>query len=128
MTKVESVRERVFLHGEFLWKHSIKDEMHAKFSADSLHDACWMENSYSSGFLTALICKRIVVREVECAAVGDHVCRSVAKPIEDWDSVEQDLKYFQPQAGNVNDRPFPHSGKRITSPFLTTPLRPPHSD
>jgi len=121
--RVEADQKKGYLYGEFLWKHSIEDEMHVNFSGNN-HDAvCWMEIGYSSGFLTRLMGKRILVREVECVAGGDNVCRAVAKPAEDWEDAEEDLKYFQPQSSVVVKRttrePAP---KKEPSAKLATPF------
>ena len=96
--RVEANQEQGYLYGEFLWKHSIEDDMHAVSSGPTQEPVCWMEIGYSSGFLTRLMGKRIIVREVECLATGDNVCRAIAKPVEDWEDAEQDLKYFQPRS------------------------------
>lgn len=113
--RVEADQERGYLYGEFLWKHSIEDDMHLASAGKTNEAVCWMEIGYSSGFLTRLMGKRIIVREVECVATGDNVCRAVAKPVEDWDDVEEDLKYFQP-------RPADH---RQVKPAFTKPDRAP---
>ncbi|MEX2473740.1 sigma 54-interacting transcriptional regulator [Marinobacter sp.] len=98
--RIEADQERGYLYGEFLWKHSIEGDMHMSSSGSANEPVCWMEIGYSSGFLTRLMGKRIIVREVECVAAGDNVCRAVARPVEDWDDIEDDLKHFQPQSAD----------------------------
>lgn len=121
--RVEADQENGYLYGEFLWKHSIEDEMHVNFSGNNHEVVCWMEIGYSSGFLTRLMGKRILVREVECVAGGDNVCRAVAKPAEDWEDAEEDLKYFQPQSSVVIKRSTREPTKnRETSASRATPF------
>lgn len=55
---------------------------------------CWMEIGYASGFLSLCMRKRILVREVECRSTGFPHCRAIAKPVDDWDNPQEDLKYF----------------------------------
>lgn len=111
--RVEADQERGYLYGEFIWKHSVEDDMHLAFNDKTNEPVCWMEIGYSSGFLTRLMGKRVLVREVECLATGDNVCRAVAKPVEEWDNAEEDLKYFQPRS----------SDHRQIAPVFTKPKR-----
>lgn len=110
--KVEPVRIEVdqhkgYLYGEFLWQHSLESDLHLASLGQSHDPVCWMAAGYSSGFLTLLMGKRILVRETECRARGDEVCRAVARPVEDWDDAEDDLQYFQPRQSNQTPRKAP---------------------
>jgi len=97
---IEFDQSKGYLYGEFLWKHSVESDLHVASNGTSSDPICWMEVGYSSGFLTRLMGKRILVRETECRACGDEVCRAVARPVEEWDDAEEDLKYFQPRAAD----------------------------
>lgn len=113
LIKVEPVRIEVdqhqgYLYGEFIWKQSIESDQHLAMSGHSHDPVCWMETGYSSGFLTQLMGKRILVREVECVAQGDEACRAVARPVEAWEDADNDLQYFQPRS-SVRQRPQPPS-------------------
>tara|TARA_R110001583_G_scaffold182192_2_gene339802 strand:+ start:79 stop:1986 length:1908 start_codon:yes stop_codon:yes gene_type:complete len=116
--RIEVHPQKGYQYGEFIWKHSLEDEMHAA-AGNQQHSACWMETGYSSGFLTQLMGKRILVREVECISSGQSVCRAIAKPVEEWEDAEEDLLYFQPQ-------PRDHLGKQ-PKPTTATPKRTPTS-
>lgn len=104
---IEVDQAKGYLYGEFLWKHSIESDMHIMTEGVSSDPICWMEVGYSSGFLTRLMGKRVLVRETECSAMGDDVCRAIAKPVEEWEDPEEDLKYFQPRAADHRRSPPP---------------------
>ncbi|THF60361.1 sigma-54-dependent Fis family transcriptional regulator [Pseudothauera rhizosphaerae] len=101
--------ERGTCEVEFLWRNCFEDQIHIAAYGIGSEPVCWMEVGYASGFLTTCMGKRILVREVACRAMGDDTCRCVAKPVEDWENVENDLKYFEP--GPVLLRPH-----RVESP------------
>lgn len=84
------------LYSEFLFKDSFEDERPSADSQLDSQSACWMLAGYASGYASAFMGKRILVREVECRAQGHAQCRAVAKPVEDWDDPETDLRYLQP--------------------------------
>ncbi len=127
IVEVEPVRIEVdpkkgYQYGEFIWKHSLEDEMHVA-AGNQQHPACWMETGYSSGFLTQLMGKRILVREVECMSSGQSRCRAIAKPVEEWEDPEEDLLYFQPQARDHQHRQSePQKKKTTPEELLTAPL------
>lgn len=88
--------ERGVCHLEFIWKNCFEDQVHISAYGIGGESVCWTEVGYSSGFLSTCMGKRILVREVACRAMGDEVCRCVAKPVEDWVDAEDDLQYFEP--------------------------------
>ncbi|AYC33016.1 AAA family ATPase [Pseudomonas cavernae] len=96
--RIEADQTKGYLYGEFTWTHSLEGDQHVALRGHSHDPICWMEVGYSSGFLTRLMGKRILVRETQCRGAGDEVCRAVARPIEDWDDPEEDLKFFQPRS------------------------------
>ena len=126
---VEFDQSKGYLYGEFIWKHSVESDLHVASNGGSSDPICWMEVGYSSGFLTRLMGKRILVRETECRAAGDEVCRAIARPVEEWEDAEEDLKYFQPRAadhrrGEPASPPAPKSDplSLVAAPFgLTQP-------
>lgn len=108
--RIEADQNKGYLYGEFTWTHSLESDQHVALRGHSHDPVCWMEVGYSSGFLTRLMGKRILVREIQCRGAGDEVCRAVARPIENWDDPEEDLKYFQPRSTdriNRNQQPVP---------------------
>ncbi|WPP46796.1 sigma 54-interacting transcriptional regulator [Pseudomonas sp. AN-1] len=110
---IEFDQSKGYLYGEFIWKHSVESDLHVASNGTGSDPICWMEVGYSSGFLTRLMGKRILVRETECRASGDEVCRAVARPVEEWEDAEEDLKYFQPRAADHRrGEPAPPPSKR----------------
>lgn len=82
-------------HVDMLWRHSVECDHRA---ASGGEPTCWMAAGHVSGFLSTIMGKRILVREVECRSAGAQVCRAVAMPVELWDEPERDLKYMDPSA------------------------------
>ena len=66
------------------------------------HSACWMLAGYASGYTSAFMGKRILVREVQCRGCGDPRCRVIAKPFEDWAPEERDEFEVQPRRRGVS--------------------------
>jgi len=114
MLEIEPVRIEVdphkgYLYGEFIWKHSLESDLHLATHGQSHDPVCWMATGNSSAFLTRLMGKRILVREAECVARGDAVCRAVARPVEDWEDADDDLQYFQPRSASSDRKPAARS-------------------
>ncbi|VVE17960.1 sigma-54-dependent Fis family transcriptional regulator [Pandoraea nosoerga] len=93
---------------EFLWKNSYEDQIHIESFGIGGSPACWMEMGYASGFLSTCVGKRILVREVECRAMGTDMCRCVGRPADAWPDAHLDLVYYEP-------RPF-----QLLTPARTT--------
>lgn len=108
--------ERGVCHLEFTWRNCFEDQVHIAAYGIGGEAVCWTEVGYASGFLSTCMGKRILVREIACRAMGDDVCRCVARPVEEWDDPESDLKYFEP--GPI--RLLAHSGgeQRIDAPVV----------
>jgi DNA-binding NtrC family response regulator len=83
-------------HLEFEWFNSVEDQIQAATVARTGESACWMEIGYSSGFLTTCMGKAIIVREVACTATGAAACHCIARPAEEWDEPDRDLRYLRP--------------------------------
>lgn len=84
-------------HAEWTWRNSVEDEAHVEKHGIGNHAACWTEVGHSSGFLSTCIGRRILVREVECRAMGHAACRNVARPVSGWDDADEDLRFMEPQ-------------------------------
>jgi len=76
---------------EFVWKHSIEGQIGVQHTGEV---ACWMAVGHASGFLSGVLGRRILVREIECEANGGSRCYAVAKPVEEWPDAQEDLRYF----------------------------------
>ncbi|MBI5899993.1 MAG: sigma 54-interacting transcriptional regulator [Rhodocyclales bacterium] len=83
--------------GEFVWHNSSEADEHIAAYGMATEAVCWMQLGYAIGYVTTLIGKLIVFRETECRAMGAPVCRVIGKPAEEWDNVEEDLRYLNVQ-------------------------------
>lgn len=111
-----------FKYSEFTWKRSVESDVHIAANGVSTDPICWMEVGYCSGFMSRLMGRRLLAREVECQGCGHDACRVIVKPVEDWADAEHDLKYFQPRVTDHGRAQPPKASKpdtlnRAPSPF-----------
>ncbi len=83
--------------GEFLWHNSSEADEHLANYGLATEPVCWMQVGHAIGYVTTLVGKLIIFREVECRGMGFPVCRLVGKPAEEWDNVERDLRCLNVQ-------------------------------
>ncbi|MFN3984540.1 MAG: sigma 54-interacting transcriptional regulator [Rhodocyclaceae bacterium] len=81
-------------NGEFLWHHASEDDEHIAAYGIGTEPACWMQLGYAIGYVTTLLGRLTIFREVECRSMGHSVCRVIGKTVEQWDDVEEDLRYL----------------------------------
>lgn len=81
--------------GEFTAANSWEAEGHLKHLGPSGAPVCWMSVGYATAYITSFFGKPVLVREVECVAMGHAQCRIIIKPLKDWENVEDDLRFFQ---------------------------------
>ena len=84
-------------HGEFIWRNSTEAEEHMAVYGLGHEPVCWMQQGYASGYVSAYMGRQILIREVECRAMGHPCCRIVAKPIEEWEDAEEEVRYLKAQ-------------------------------
>jgi two-component system response regulator HydG len=84
-------------HGEFLWHHSSEDDEHIEAYGLGTEPACWSQVGYASGYVTGMLGKMVIFREVECRSMGSAVCRVIGKTAEAWGDVGEDLRYLNAQ-------------------------------
>lgn len=91
--------------GEFLWHNSSEADEHIAVYGLSSETVCWMQIGYAIGYVTTLIGKLIIFREIECRAIKlafpDARVVSipvVAQTIED--AYDFKLKYWGKVLGN----------------------------
>lgn len=82
-------------YGEFTAANSWEAEGHLKHLGPSGAPVCWMSVGYATAYITSFFGKPVLVREVECVAMGHAQCRIIIKPLKDWENVEDDLRFFQ---------------------------------
>ena len=89
--------ERGVYYGEYLWRESIEDEAHIAAYGVGAEPVCWMQVGYASGYTSAFMGRSIVFREVECRSTGAGACRIVGRPADEWEDVDEDLRFLEPQ-------------------------------
>jgi predicted hydrocarbon binding protein len=123
VTAVEVIRAEVGieagqLSSEFLWNNSFEAQLHLSSYGTGTATACWLLESYSSGFLSTCMGKRILVREVACCARGDHHCRAIARPLEQWAPEQAEgIRFYEVPAGSPAGKP---AGARTTGSDATS--------
>jgi transcriptional regulator with GAF, ATPase, and Fis domain len=90
--------ERGFYNGEFLWHHSSEDDEHIKAYGIGTEPACWSQLGYAMGYVTGMLGRLVIFREVECRAMGASVCRMIGKTADAWGDVSEDMRYLNAQA------------------------------
>ncbi|KQW01511.1 sigma-54-dependent Fis family transcriptional regulator [Rhizobacter sp. Root1221] len=84
-------------HGEFLWHHSSEDDEHIGAYGLGTEPACWSQIGYACGYVTGMLGKPVIFREVECRSMGSAVCRVIGKNADAWGDISEDLRYLNVQ-------------------------------
>lgn len=106
---------------EWIWKHSIEAEGHIAQHGIGAHAVCWNEVGYSMGYLSTCAGQRILVREIECSAMGHPHCRLVAKPASRWEDAAEDLRFLEPQPAPVTKVYTPDKGDKVAAATTMAP-------
>ncbi len=80
--------------GEFLWHNSSEDDEHIAAYGIGGSPACWMQVGYATGYVSTLFGRLIVFRETQCRSMGDAHCRVIGKSADQWDDVEEDVRFL----------------------------------
>ncbi|SDP36140.1 regulatory protein, Fis family [Rhodoferax sp. OV413] len=80
--------------GEFLWHNSSEDDEHIAAYGIGGSPACWMQVGYATGYVSTLFGRLIVFRETQCRSMGDAHCRVIGKSADQWDDIEEDMRYL----------------------------------
>jgi two-component system response regulator HydG len=102
VVKVEPVAyeidvERGHYYGEFVWHHSSEDDEHIDAYGIGTEPACWQQLGYAMGYVTGMMGRLVVFREVACRSMGAAVCRVIGKTADAWGDVSDDLRYLNAQ-------------------------------
>ena len=103
MVNVEQIRFEIdnsigHFYAEHYWYNSLEDDEHIAAYGIGDDSACWMQIGFASGYASSLLGRLVVFREVECRSTGHQACRIIGKPAEQWDDIEPDLAYLDPEA------------------------------
>ncbi|TXT37036.1 MAG: sigma-54 specific transcriptional regulator [Comamonadaceae bacterium] len=84
--------------GEFLWHNSSEAEAHIAANGIGNAPVCWTLQGYANGYVSSFFGRQVLVREVECKAMGHAACKVISKPLAEWDDPDKDFRYMQAQA------------------------------
>lgn len=87
--------QRGHYYGEFIWRDSSENEAHIAAYGIGSEPVCWMQIGYACGFTSTFMGKPILYRELECRGMGHEYCHLIGKPIDEWDSPEDDVRFLQ---------------------------------
>ncbi|MEW9673357.1 XylR N-terminal domain-containing protein [Ammoniphilus sp. 3BR4] len=93
---------------EGYWYNSYEAAQYLKHFSPHHEPVCYFLVGYAGGYCTESLGKRVIFKEVECAAKGDPQCRYVGKTLELWgDDIADDLvDYEQEDIGDELDRAY----------------------
>ncbi|MGB4063783.1 MAG: sigma 54-interacting transcriptional regulator [Azonexus sp.] len=84
-------------YGEFIWHNSAEAEQHIATYGVGNAPVCWLQQGYANGYLSSFLGRQMLVREVECKAMGFPTCKIVGKALDQWDDPDADFRYLQAQ-------------------------------
>jgi PucR family transcriptional regulator, purine catabolism regulatory protein len=81
---------------EVLWINTFEASQYLKAKGLSKEPVCHNLCGYASGYLSKVLQQPILVKEVECRAMGHEQCKCICMPIEKWgEEITSDLSYYQ---------------------------------
>lgn len=83
-------------YGEFDWFGSYEAETHVADFGHSDDPVCWTLLGYASGFTSYYLQRRVLYKEISCAASGAEHCTIVGRPAQEWDDPSELDRYLQP--------------------------------
>ncbi len=107
-------------HADLIWHQTVSSEAQIEHYGVGATTACWWEVGKASGYFSAFMGRPVLFREIECRAAGHARCRGVGRPLEEWDDVEEDLRFLQvePFMNRLGRRPGRRArGRAAAVPF-----------
>jgi|GEM_PF-720415 Sugar diacid utilization regulator len=84
------------MHHEAIWKNSYEAEEHLKRFGLAHEPVCHTLVGYASGYLSTILGKKVITKEVKCKAMGHEYCHAVCRTVEEWDGeIDDELKYYK---------------------------------
>lgn len=81
---------------EALWVNTFEADQYLKANDLSAEPVCHTLCGYASGYLSTVLDQPIMVKEVECRAMGHAECKCICMPIEKWgDEIASEQVYYQ---------------------------------
>ena len=94
------------------WGDSVEAEFHVREHGVSTVPVCCYTGGYGSGFLSTVLNRPVICREVECQAMGHARCRFIAAYREAFDDLEPELDLLHEPASWRHHRPEVAQTKR----------------
>ena len=92
----ESDFKKRTIHLEAIWRKSYEAKEHIKLFGFSDKPVCHTLVGYESGYLSTIMGEEVIAIEVECEAMGDKHCRTVARTVKEWNGeIDQEIKYYE---------------------------------
>ena len=83
-------------HIDVTWINSFEADEFLKDGVPSNKPICHTLCGYASGYLSTVLQKSIIVKEIECRAMGYEECKAICMPIENWGKeLENESSYYQ---------------------------------
>ena len=97
--KVEANFNKGTIYHEAIWKNSYEAEEHIKRYGYSDEPVCHTLIGYASSYLSNILGKKVIAKEVECKATGHEHCQVLCRTVDEWNgAIEQDLKYYEEES------------------------------
>ena len=97
--KAEANFKNGSIYHEAIWKHSYEAEEHIKRYGYSDEPVCHTLIGYASGYLSNILGKKVIAKEVKCKAMGHEHCQVLCRTVEEWNgAIEQELKYYEEES------------------------------
>lgn len=88
------------------WRDSFQTMIHPCAPGPVAPGGCSMLAGAASGYASACLGREVLVRELECAAMGAPECRFEGRPVEEWGLAPEELRqqFSLPQVGDEVER------------------------
>lgn len=102
MVSVETVEMEVNIekgqfYGEFIWRNSAEAQQHIAAYGIGNAPVCWSLQGYANGYVSRFLGRQVLVREIECKAMGHAACKIIGRSLDDWKDPDKDFRYLQAQ-------------------------------
>ncbi|KIL45119.1 XylR N-terminal domain-containing protein [Jeotgalibacillus soli] len=88
--------EKGTIHLDAIWVNTFEAKEHLKLFGLSETPVCHTIVGYASGYLSTVLGERVIVKEVECKAMGHENCRCICKTVKEWNGeVDNEITYYQ---------------------------------
>lgn len=93
--KMDIDLETGHFYADIEWLDSFEVENHQLERLESKQPVCWMLLGYAISYSSYFVGRQIIYKEVSCRGCGDHQCRIIGKPAEEWEDADLFMNYFQ---------------------------------